>query len=122
MVGAMASNKQSSKSPFLGGKRGSRKSGLEPGLSSFQQPRRVVTVGGLMEMVHSPSVHNRYGAALALADFADHDGAVAALIRCLEDESTLVRLAAIFALGLIGPRLTNPLLSEQAVINLSTFL
>jgi|GEM_PF-4493716 len=118
----MTDRKKKTNAPSLGGKRRAKKSGLEPGLSRYHHPQRTVTFGGLMELLHTPYVHSRFRAVLALADFADHDGAVAALIRSLGDDSVLVRLAAIFALGQIGPRISNPMLSEQATVLLAAFL
>lgn len=107
--------------PSLGGKRPRKRTGREPALSQNGSPR-VATVGGLLEQLHSPVAHRRFNAVLALVDYPESPSGAGGIIRALRDDSLLVRLAAMFALHDLGPRLENPMLLRRAVAGLEHIL
>lgn len=101
--------------PALSGYLPVQPTGREPALSRKTAPRRKSTIGSLLEQLNSPVIHVRFNTIIALSDYPSSPSAGGAVIRALRDDSLLVRLAALFALAHIGPRLENPLLQKRAV-------
>lgn len=89
--------------------------GREPGLSRVHRVERAVEVAALIADLKSTVTHQRFSAVLGLAEYYDHARAVGGLLRSVQDEMRLIRLAAIYGIGWVGPRLTDAKLLSHAI-------